>query len=59
MHTRTDEDMTGSFMRELRERGLRLTAQREILLRVIAGHLGRTTSVQRSGRGRARGPDIA
>jgi len=46
MHTRTDEDMIGSFIRELRERGLRLTAQREILLRVIAGHLGRTTSVQ-------------
>ncbi|MDI9369817.1 MAG: transcriptional repressor [Synergistaceae bacterium] len=34
------------FMRKLRDRGLRLTAQRETLFHIIAEFLGKTTSVQ-------------
>jgi Fur family ferric uptake transcriptional regulator len=42
---RTDE-MIGAFLEKLKSRGLRLTAQRETLFRIIAENLGNPTSVQ-------------
>ncbi|PKN46925.1 MAG: transcriptional repressor [Deltaproteobacteria bacterium HGW-Deltaproteobacteria-20] len=44
-YTRTDETVQ-SFLEKLKDRGLRLTAQRETLFRVIAEDLGNPTSVQ-------------
>jgi Fur family ferric uptake transcriptional regulator len=43
--TRTEETI-GAFLEQLKDRGLRLTAQRETLFRVVAENLGSPTSVQ-------------